>query len=216
MREDFDKAAFLQAEARLASKGVLVSRCGEISFDEVAFALYNSGPWCADTPVKELLEFSPRTACGHAGQGSKLHSRIMRALHALSATKVFHDLHCNFEREVMLSAGGRMVGKIWTECPRGRANFIDNDHLRKMIQLRLALVSVPAGSVCHIMKVGDEEKCLTSITAPCVHPHVCKAGPARLRHRAVMTTCKHALRKAGAEIDLERALPYLYVVSMAQ
>ena len=64
------------------------------------------------------------------------------------------------------------------------------------------------------MKVGDEEKCLTSITAPCVHPHVCKAGPARLRpHRAVMTTCKHALRKAGAEVDLERALPYLYVVS---
>eukprot|EP00973_Karenia_brevis_P086864 12047634-Karenia_brevis.AAC.1 len=77
------------------------------------------------------------------------------------------------------------------------------------------MVSPPAGATCQISKAGTtEEKCLQTIMAPCIHPHVCKAGPARLRpHRAVMVALKNVFTKAGAEVDLERAMPCLYTVA---
>eukprot|EP00973_Karenia_brevis_P085157 11819358-Karenia_brevis.AAC.1 len=109
----------------------------------------------------------------------------MRGMHALSATDLYQQLNSEHEREVMLSAGGKMVGKLWSELPRGTAQFIDNDHFRMCFQIRLGTVEVPAGTTCQLTKAGGEEGCLHAVTAPCEHPHVCKVGPARLRpHRA--------------------------------
>ena len=83
------------------------------------------------------------------------------------------------------------------------------------MQLRLAIVQPPAGATCQIAKRGDDEdRCLRTITSPCVHPHKCKAGPARLRpHRAVMMSIKKILVKSGAGVDTERAIPQPYRVA---
>ena len=105
-----------------------------------------------------------------------------------------------------------MVGKFWSELPRLVSHFMDNDHFRMSLQIRLALVVMPQGAVCQISKASDvDDKCLTAMTDQCIHPHLCKRGPARLRpHRAVMVGLKNILVRAGAEVDLERAIPSLY------
>ena len=114
----------------------------------------------------------------------------------------------------MLSAGGPMVGKMWSEIPRQSQQWMDNDHFPMCIQLRLALVEAPPGTTCQLDRQGDsEDRCLTAMTNRCVRLHECKVGPARLRpRRAVMISFKKILERAGADFDLERALPYLYRV----
>eukprot|EP00973_Karenia_brevis_P032506 4483446-Karenia_brevis.AAC.1 len=107
----------------------------------------------------------------------------MRAYHALRASQVFAECPTQFAKEVMLSSGGRMVGKLWTEMPSYSGHWFDNDHFRMSLQLRLGMVTVPDGAVCQITK-NSGDKCLHTLTEPLVHPHVCKMGPARLRpHR---------------------------------
>ena len=82
------------------------------------------------------------------------------------------------------------------------------------MQLRLGLVQMPRGALCQISKSSDvDDKCQAEMTDPCVHPHLCKRGPARQRpHRALMVSLKQVLERAGAEVDLERAIPALYRV----
>eukprot|EP00973_Karenia_brevis_P083347 11559459-Karenia_brevis.AAC.1 len=91
------------------------------------------------------MHIPSRTAWKH-GQGTKLHSRIMRALHALTATRLHSELTTEFDREVMLSSGGQMVGKLWSEVPRCSSDWFDNDHFRASLQIRLGIVKVPAGT----------------------------------------------------------------------
>jgi len=108
----------------------------------------------------------------------------------------------------MLSAGGFMTGKLWTDMPRNSSEMLENDHLRMSLQLRLGIVEVPAGTLCQMPKANSDEGCLHDVATPWVHPHVCKCGPARLRpHRAVMVALKRTLEKAGVEADLERSGP---------
>eukprot|EP00973_Karenia_brevis_P054962 7642223-Karenia_brevis.AAC.1 len=81
------------------------------------------------------------------------------------------------------------------------------------LQMRLGIVSVPPGAVCQITKQSGEQ-CLHTVTSPCEHPHLCKAGSARLRpHKAVMVAVKSICEKQGAFVDLERAIPQLYQLS---
>ena len=212
-----DEQEFYLAVERLKQAGVVVGMSGEVSFTDEASVFYRAGPWAADTSVEALFAFNPKRTNPDLGQGTKLHSRIMRVLNSFLATQAFNALAPDYDREVMLSSGGPMVGKTWSDIPNNNTQHMDNDHLRMALQLRLGLVAVPAGTTCQITKRGtdDEDKCLHAITMPCVHPHVCKAGLARLRpHRAVMLTLKQALRRAGAEVDLERALPYLCMVAI--
>ena len=98
----------------------------------------------------------------------------MRCLNGLAATALYNGLPSSFEKEVMLSSGGLMVGKFWSEIPRFVTNFMDNDHFRMSAQLRLALVAVPPGALCQIAKANDlDDKCLAAMSDPCVHPHLC-------------------------------------------
>jgi len=156
----------------------------------------------------------PRSTSRIMGQGTRLHSRIMRALHALQATKLHGQLATDFDKELMLSAGGPMVGKMWTEIPRFSSQFMDNDHFRMSMQLRLGLVMVPPGATCQISRRDDvDDKCDQKLDQPCTHPHKCKLGPARQRpHRAVNICLQKVLTRAGAEVDIERAMPSLYRV----
>eukprot|EP00973_Karenia_brevis_P071865 9986860-Karenia_brevis.AAC.1 len=112
----------------------------------------------------------------------------------------------------MLSAGGRMVGKVWAEILRFIHQRMDDDHFRMCLHMRLAMVSVPQGTTCQMERRGNpDDKCLHAISMPCKHLHKSKVGPARLRpHRAVMVSLMKLLRRVGLEVDLERALPYLY------
>jgi len=89
---------------------------------------------------------------------------------------------------------------------------MDNDHFRMSMQLRLALVQLPRGALCQLSRATDiDDKCLVEMTDPCIHPHLCTRGPARQRpHRALMVSMKKVLERAGAEVDLERAMPALY------
>ena len=106
-----------------------------------------------------------------------------------------------------------MVGKMWTTMPRSGRQWFDNDHFRTWLCLRLGLVRAPSGSTCQIVK-KDGDKCLHTITNPCVHPHLCGKGPARLRpHRGVMEAAEKIFRRSGAATDLERAIPALYRVT---
>jgi len=115
----------------------------------------------------------------------------------------------------MLSSGGPMVGKVWSEVPRILANFMDNDHFRTALQLRLAILEAPPGSMCQTAKINDtDDKCLKDLSNPCTRPHLCKLGPARQRpHRALMMSMKRVLERAGASVDLERAIPALYRIN---
>ena len=156
-----------------------------------------------------------RTTSRMMGQGTKVHSRVVRCLHALSATVVYNALPNDFEKEVMLSSGGPMVGKVWSEVPRILVSFMDNDHFHTALQLRLALLEAPPGSMCQIAKINDtDDKCLKDISNPCSHPHLCKLGPARQRpHRALMMSMKRVLERAGASVDLEQAISALYRIN---
>ena len=112
----------------------------------------------------------------------------------------------------MLSSGGKHAGKSWSHPPRFAAQCLDNDHMRMAFLLRLGMVQVPEGSVCHVPRAGSSgELCLTQLSSPLEHPHLCKCGPARLRpHRSLQVRYRELLAKAGCFADLERAVPCLY------
>eukprot|EP00973_Karenia_brevis_P059791 8323316-Karenia_brevis.AAC.1 len=71
----------------------------------------------------------------------------MRALDSLEATAIYNELDCRFLREVLLSAGGLHTGKVWTTVPHVAAAFLDNDHFRMALQLRLGCVKAPPGAL---------------------------------------------------------------------
>ena len=102
-----------------------------------------------------------------------------------------------------------MVGKTSSEIPHGGASWLDNDYFRMALLLRLGEISIPDGAVCQITAASGEQ-CLKAMRNPCVHPHLCKKDPARLRpHRAIMMAIKNMCEKAHAFVDLERAIPAL-------
>ena len=106
-----------------------------------------------------------------------------------------------------------MAGRMWSSAPLRHSEWFDNDHFRMWLQLRLGVVSAPSGAVCQI-KRNDGDPCLHAITNPCVHPHICSKGPARLRpHKAVMVAMEQVCKRGGAGVDLERAIPALYRVA---
>ena len=143
-----DHDQYEAALRRLKSDGISVTAFGEVGFTGAATTAFSAGPWKNDATVKELTEFTPRCTKDMMGQGSKLHSRILRCMSVLTATAVHGALAGPFEKEVMLSAGGHMVGKFWSELPCLVSHFMDNDHFRMSLQIRLALVVMPPGAVC--------------------------------------------------------------------
>ena len=83
VRGRVDEQAYKQALDRLRQRGVNVSRSGEVSFTEAATRAFEGGPWRKDTTTEELLGFLPRSTQFNMGQGSRMHARIMRCIHAL-------------------------------------------------------------------------------------------------------------------------------------
>eukprot|EP00973_Karenia_brevis_P030373 4188491-Karenia_brevis.AAC.1 len=202
-----------QASSHLQQQGVCAGADGSVKLDEDALERYASSPWSADVSLKELCEFEPRTTRDGYGQGSKLMSRAMRCIEFLRASALYDGMSTNYRREVFLSAGGPQNGKIWNELPAHYNKFLGNDHFKMAINLRLGAVRAPDGATCMIAKAGDQDHCLTALCNPLVHPALCKQGPARLRpHRSVSTSMAKLLRKTGAHVDMERAVPELYMI----
>ena len=210
------KVDALSAAERIKAAGVLVTLSGDVSFCPEAKSLYMNGPWVEDTQVMALFNGSPAHTVPSVGQGSKLHSRILRGLEALSATQAFATAPSKFHRENLISSGGCGVGKFWSTVPSHPAQHMDNDHFKMSAAIRLGIVEVPRGAVCQIEKAtknGCDDKCLQSIRMPLTHPHLCRVGPARLRpHNAIRDKLAHLLHRAGARCDKERAVPDLYRV----
>jgi len=205
----------MEAEAatrQLRTKGVIVHPNGKVTFSDAACESYRSGPWSKDTTLQALLDYEPKKTNVSTGQGTKVHARIMRALESLQATSLYNGCADRFGKEQFLSAGGNHTGKLWTSVPQSAAAFFDNDHFRMAVQLRLGCVTAPESSVCKIANTAGEE-CLQRLTTPVTHPHLCKYGPARLRpHGSLIAGLKHQLLKVGAQVDVERAVPFLYRV----
>ena len=104
---------------------------------------------------------------------------------------------------------------MWSSLPTAPCSFFDNDHFRAALQMRLGSVRAPDGALCQMVKAGkcSDDKCLTSITNPVVHPLLCKYGPSRLRpHRSMVVRLQQELVRSGANVDIERAVPSLYRV----
>ena len=118
---------------------------------------YTSSPWAADTPLAELLGYRPRSFDAQTGQCSKLHSRIMRGLEALSAVRAYKSIDSDHLKEIFLSSGGKQTGKSWTSPPRYASQCMENDHFRMALQLRLGLVQAPAGAVCQMPRSNPAE-----------------------------------------------------------
>ena len=108
-RSDIGKSEAENAIGRLLLLGVCVDPSGRVNFTEVARRTYEKGPWHRDTKVPELLKHQVRHTGPAQGQGSQLHSRIMRALEALNATVHVLSLPSDHLCEVNLSAGGSMT-----------------------------------------------------------------------------------------------------------
>jgi hypothetical protein len=88
---------------------------------------------------------------------------------------------------------------------------MDNDHFCVAMQLKLD-VWAPDAAVCQIPQAGDaSELCMSQLSNPLAHPHVCKCGPAFLRpHRSQQVRFQALLKKARCFADLEHAVPFLY------
>ena len=112
-----DQAHYETAVARLRSNNIVVSPTGEVTFTACGETTYKAGPWIDDATVNDLTQGAVRATSQSMGQGTKIHSRIMRCMNALSATALHNGLPTSFEKEVMLSSGGHMVGKFWSEVP---------------------------------------------------------------------------------------------------
>eukprot|EP00973_Karenia_brevis_P065195 9052578-Karenia_brevis.AAC.1 len=122
-------------------------------------------------------------------------------------------MNTKHRREVFLSAGGPQTGKTWSELPPSFNKFMDNDHFKMAMNLRLGAVTVPDGATCMIPKSRDQDCCLAAIGNPVVHPFLCKQGPARLRpHRSLCNALTKLQRRSGAHVDMERAVPQLYML----
>eukprot|EP00973_Karenia_brevis_P019238 2636875-Karenia_brevis.AAC.1 len=140
-------------------------------------------------------------------------SRTLRCLEFLAASSLYEEMSNDHRKEVFLSAGGPQCGKVWSDIPHNYNDFFDNDHFRMGVDIRLGSVKVPDGAVCMMPKTGDNERCLTAMCNPVTHPLLCKKGPARQRpHRSVCHTLTRILRKNGAHVDMERAVPQLYML----
>ena len=84
-----DEQEYEAAVDLLRALGVVVSMSREVQYTTQARQQFLTGPWSEDTTESEILAFTPRATDAHSGEGSKLNSRIMRAMHALKATQ-FH------------------------------------------------------------------------------------------------------------------------------
>ena len=195
----------------LMEKGIVVT--GDVvTFADEAKCFYNEGPWSKDIGHEQLLANTVSNPGSCQGIGSKMHGRIMRAIESLRATQLWSESSA-FESVVLLSSGGQGSGKFWSQIPFEPGLFFPNHHFRMLMLMRLCCIDVPSGSVCQIPKadsVGDDF-CGCALASPLVHPHLCKAGPARLRpHRGLANVLADKARRAGAHVDLERACPHLY------
>ena len=209
-RVDTGRREMENALERLRQSGVRVDTQGAVNFTEAARLTYESGPWHHDITVKELLDHQVRRTGPPQGQGSRMHSRIMRAIEALEATAHFQGLQSNHLRELTLAAGGRMTGKSWTAAPQSKARFWDDDHFLCAAAMRMGALEAPAGTVCQIPKANGDT-CLREMSHPVVHPQLCKHGPARLRpHRSLVVKLTKLVQRSGMFADMERAVPSLY------
>ena len=110
-----------------------------------------------------------------------------------------------------------LVGHCTAELNDNTAAQINDLAARQVPQMaviiRFVAVQAPEGSCCMIPKAGDHELCLTTPKNPVVHPLLCKQGPARVRtHKFMCSTLTRLLRKTGAHVDMERAIPQLYML----
>ena len=187
---------------------------GVVRFDEASQQTYTSGPWVNDISLCDLFTSHCPATNVTVGCGSKLHSRILRGVEALQATRL-HSSMANHNRTVLLSSGGPGTGSFFTTIPSRPDYFMDNEHFRIALNMRLGIMEAPPGTVCQVPRSTDvtsfPELCLQSLDNCLVHPLLCKAGPARYRrHRALAETYGRCARDAGAHVDLERACPELY------
>ena len=207
-----NQLAFDQAKATLLELGVAVS-AGGITFTSPALEDYVSGPWCKDTSASSVMSCYGNSSA-NSGPGFKLHGAIMRGLESIAATRVWRQ-GSEFERTVLLSSGGAGAGKVLSVIPSDPSLLFPNQHFRTILLMKLCMVDVPQGAVCQVPRAkldGDAAFCGCPLDGPLIHPHRCKAGPARLRpHRGLATVLAQQAKQAGAHVDMERACPHLYL-----
>ena len=220
VRNVVDSCDAQQARAKLLSAGINCSETRDLSFTSDASQLYESSPWHEDTPA--ALVMTDRDADAEArfwqveGIGNmrrvKYLSRLLRGLDALKAAQLWTDGD-EYMRAALLSAGGPGTGSIWQLPPRGNEMF-ENPHFRAAMAIRLCTVNLDSGMHCHYKRASDEDHsaCEKLVDRRGLHAELCGIGPVRQRtHRNVARTLGFCLKRAGANVDYERAAPQLYI-----
>ena len=195
-----------------------------------ARTLYAQGPWVKDTPLDAVLAFQhttaphtiTATATGSQSQGAdgishlpqtRVFGRTLRGLEAVAATKLHAELG-EHRRTCLLSSGGEGAGGLWSTVPSRTPLRIVNAQWATATRSRLGLATplVP-GQSCAMQCAKSDEACSQQLDKYFHHPSICASGKqARMRcHTAVAATVKRHLVRTGAFVDLERAVPELYV-----
>ena len=137
----------------------------------------------------------------------KLISRALRIVEGVRAAELY-DRMDDVHRTRWFSCAGPEAGILWTDVPRDNIECLPDTHWRCATAARLSIGGNHVGARCAHRKEG----CGTRCDQPCgewaQHGAVCAVASSRLRaHRQMVHVVAAQLKRAGAEVDIERAVP---------
>ena len=138
---------------------------------------------------------------------SKLISRALRIVESCNAATVEEMLRPEV-RERFYAAAGPESGILWTEVPSDGMEPLPDTHWRCATRARLSCEGSDQTVRCCHKKEGSEQTCGSLCGKWGHHAAVCTMASARLRaHRQMVHALAAIMKRAGAEVDIERAVP---------
>ena len=199
-----DDAACAAARERLrAAAGVLVADDGAVTLRDAELQEVRATPWAAECAAR----LTDAAIVREAGP-QRLASRIMAASDAVAAARMWQRADAT-RRTRLLEAGGLGSGTVWSIIPEKREQWLTDARWRAATQCRLGVWGEGLSAGCqHATSAGHV--CGEALGGGPLHALDCVHAPARLRvHRAVCVTLADQVRRAGADVNLEVAVPEL-------
>ena len=226
IKQEPDEAETEAARACLERHGILVSpTAAELS--ESAQKAFESSIWNSDFPAQEVFRFDGETAaeaaaavsgtCTHTwgagdrGARRRIAGRITRAIDMLDAARLMSSIPEAARRRDVFEAGGPGAGGTWS-CPPGREHVrMSSTQWLMAMRLRLGSVKRPDHSRTCCLRNEKGDPCGKPLDPKLLHISTCNCGPMRHRpHESAKHALHKALRRTGAQQDLERYVPELY------
>ena len=144
----------------------------------------------------------------------RLFGRIARGVQALRATRLWVG-STRDRQNAILSSAGAGAGSFWAAVPSEANLRCGNAVWQVMAGLKIDAIRRPAAATtCQLpVSSGDgDDVCGQTLDDKLRHADLCRCAGRMRSHRAICATLAAELKRKGAAIDMERAVPEMLTV----